>query len=1109
MRNTEIISLVKRVLRSSAVLAAILVLISATTSTGQVSTGSLSGTIKGPSGTVVSDATVTVSNNGTSLSRSTTSSSDGSYLIPELPVGIYKVSVSHAGFSSVSIAGLTITVAKQSVQDFTLAVGSVSESVTVEADTRQVDTTSPTLGGFVSPEHVEDLPLNGRNFVTLAFLQPGIDKNTNLSPQGGTTGEWFSSNGLPDRSNNQLLDGASIVSIQGGAGSSILSNSLGVDGIQEFRVLSGYIDAQYGGVLGAQLILVSKAGTNSFHGDGYDFVRNAALDAKSPLLLSTQAKQSFQRNQFGGAFGGYFQKDRAFTNTVFEALIASQPQTGIGTSIDPGCVAPAGTALNNAACSQLKLSSSSATVTVNPVSALILPVFRPPAGTLGLQYIPGTATYAYSFLLAQQEFYGQQRVDYTFSAKDTAFARFTSDHATVPVLNSFPYFYYQGLSKGNIGTVSETHIFSPRLLNTVGLSYTGIDVNVNCTAKVPGNLELIQGAGMGSISVSGAASFGPCSSDTRSRKLLYNIRDDAYYTSGRQTLKFGFLYTRDVPTISSPQNARGSFTFTSLSNFVQGISNGYTFHTAGPRYYPAFHQNEFGFYVQDDIKLSRRVTINAGLRYEPWTMPIELHGNSAYIDNTPFVSPTGSLQIGPLIASNPSLKNFSPRVGVAWDVFGTGKTAVRASYNRLYDIEPLNSTYNNYSVGTPPLTGAFSTSNVAQASYTFQQGIPITGVSNSTATGLVPIPTPANAWSTYGIALYVQPVGHNIKQPTADEWTFSIQQQLPFHSLLSVAYVGDRGTHLVQSLDINPNVPQVSNGTYYWPVGATRINPQYTSINQNGTTGDSNYHALQTNLTYNTSDKLQFQVAYTWSKGIDNVQGVVGAETSASPLEPSNSYNTRLDRGPSIFDVTQNLHVNAIYHLPEVSAHGSAIRTITNGWWISPILSAQSGLPFTPTIGVNISRSGIGANGGGGVDRPTYVTATNLAAAQALDPLAVVYDKSAVIQHKQSQYFNPHMFTAGTPGYLGNVGRDSLRGPGLLNLDFSVNKDTKVRIFGENSAVQFRGEVFNIINHVNYGEPAGSTWSSATALNPNAGKITSLINANAYREIQLGLKLLF
>jgi Carboxypeptidase regulatory-like domain len=1097
------------VTRSSAVRTALLVFSCVTASFAQVSTGSLSGTIKDSSGGAVGDATVTIANIGTGLTRTTASNSNGAYVAEELPVGNYSVTVGHPGFSNSTVSDLTITIAKQSVLDFTLTVGAVTESVIATASARDVDTTSPTLGGFISPQRMEDLPLNGRNFVDLTFLQPGINKNTNLSPQGGTTGEWFSSNGLPDRSNNQLLDGASVVSIQGGAGSSILSNSLGVDGIQEFRVISGFASADYGGVLGAQLILVSKAGTNFFHGDAYDFVRNSVLDAKSPLLLPTQPKQSFQRNQFGGAVGGPIKKDRLFFDTVLEVLLATQPQTGTSLAVDAGCVAPAGVRLTNAQCSQLQLPASTPSVVVNPVSALILPALRPPAGTLGLQYIPGTATFAYSFPLPQQEFYGQQRVDYTFRPSDTAFARFTSDHATVPVLNSFPYFYYDGLSKGNIGTVSETHIFSPRLLNTAGFSYTGIDVNVNCTAQIPGNVELVAGAGMGAISISGAASFGPCSSDTRSRKLLYNFRDDAFYDHGRQTLKFGILYTRDVPTISSPQNARGSFSFSSMSNFVQGISNGYTFHTAGPRYFPAFSQNEFGFYVQDDIKVTPRVIANLGIRYEPWTTPSELRGQASYINNIPLVDPTGTFQVGPLLANNPSLKNFGPRVGVAWDIFGNGSTAFRASYNRLYDVEPLNSTYNNYSVGTPPFSGAFSTSNIAQASYTYQQGLPIQGVSNSTATGLVPIPTPANAWSVYGIALYVQPVGHHMKQPTADEWTASVQQQLPFHSVLSIAYVGDRGTHLIQSLDINPNVPQVSNGQYYWPAGAKRINPQYTSINQNGSTGDSNYNALQTSVTRNVSTQLQYQISYTWSKAIDNVQGVVGAETEASPLEPSNSYDTRMDRGPSIFDVTQNLRVNAVYRLPGINGHSHLVHTIADGWWVSPILTAQSGLPFTTTIGVNNSRSGVGANGGGGVDRPSLVTAANLATARLKDPDAVVFNKHSVILGGRTQYFNPHMFTVGDAGYLGDAGRDALRGPGLLNLDFALNKDTKLAFLGEGRVLQFRGEIFNILNHVNYGEPSGLTWSSATALNSNAGLITSLINANAFREIQLAVKFIF
>ena len=1075
----------------------------------QISAGALTGVARDASGGAVAGAVVTVTHLGTGLARTGTTGANGAYGFQELPVGTYSLTVSSSGFAVARLSGVVISIAGVAAQDVTLAVVPVVQAVAVHSDEGVIAMDTPALGGFVSPEKMQDIPLNGRNFVDLAFLQPGITKNSNLAPQGGTTGQWFSSNGLPDRSNNQLLDGASIVSIQGGAGPSILSTSLGLDGVQEIRVLNAFTEAQYGGVLGAQLVLVSRAGTNAFHGDGYDFVRSSALDAKSPLLLPTQPKQSFSRNQFGGALGGPLRRNRLFSDTVLEVLLATQPQTGTSVSFDAGCVASAGAMLTNSQCSQMKLPASTPTVTVNPVSALLLPVLRPPAGTNGLQY--SGANFSWSFPLPQQEFYGQQRVDFVLSSNDSAFARFTSDHAAVPVLNTFPYFFYNILSKGNFGTVSETHLFSSRFVSTAAFSYSGIDVSANCTAGIPGGYELVAGAGMGGITIAGSASFGPCSSDTRSRKLLYSLRDDLIYTRGMHAIRFGVLYSRDVPTISSPQNSRGSFTFASLADFVQGNSNGYTFHTAGPRYYPSFRQNEFGFYLQDEVALPHRLHVNAGLRYEPWTMPVERVGQSAFIAASPLVDPSASFQVGPLIAANPSLHNFGPRVGVTWDAFGNGKTAIRAGYSRLYDLEPLNSTYNNYSVGTPPFSGAFSTSNVAQATYTYRQGLPIRGVSNATETGLLPFPTPANAWSGYGIALYAQPVAHHIKQPAADVWTASVAQELSAHSVLTIAYVGDRGTHLVQSVDINPNVRQSLNGQDYWPVGATRINPQYTSINQNGTTGDSTYHALEADLNYSVAPGLQLQAAWTWSKVLVNVQGVVGAETASAPLYPVDSYNTRLDRSPAIFDATHNVRFNAIYHLPGPSGHGDAVKTLASGWWLSTIFAAESGLPFTPTLAFNNSRSGIGANGGGGVDRPSYVSPGNLSAALLLDPLAIVYNRNTVIQHTPTQYYNPHMFTVGPAGFLGTAGRNSLRGPGLLNVDMAVNKDTKLRWLGEAGVLALRAEGFNVLNHTNYGEPNGSVWSSATALNANAGRITSLINPtqSSWRDVQLAVKLLF
>ncbi|QHN02603.1 hypothetical protein FTO74_03865 [Granulicella sp. WH15] len=1093
-------TIIRSIAISAKTLLAVTVLFFSLSLFGQVSTGSLSGIVKDPTGSVLPDATVVLKNLGTGLTRTTTSKSDGSYAVPELPVGAYTVSAAHSGFNTASISGLTISVATNSTLDISLPVGSTTESVLVTDSTQQVDTTSPSLGGFVSPQRIEDLPLNGRNFVDLAFLQPGVDLNTNKGTQGGTVGEWFSSNGMPDRSNLQLLDGASVVSIQGGAGSSILSESLGVDGIQEFRVINGFTGAEYGGVLGAQLILVSKGGTNAFHGDVYDYLRNSALDAKYPILLSTQPKQTFHRNQFGGALGGPIVKGRAFFSTVFEALKASQPIPTSVTTLGPGCIAAAGAVLTNAQCPQLQLPASTPSVTVNAVTASLLPIFRP----AGVVYAPGSPNqYNFTFNQPQNEYYGQARVDYIFGEKDTAFARFTTDYATEPVSQGQPYFYYNALSKGNIGTVSETHTFSSRLLNTIGFSYTGIDTQVNCFASVPGDLSILPGQTMGSISIPGVASFGPCSSDTRSRKLVYDIRDDAFYNVGRHSVKFGVLYNRVAPSIGSPQNARGGFTFPSLSSFITGNASTFTLRAFGPTYHPAFTDNEFGFYVQDDFKIWPRLTLNLGLRYEPWTVPVEDHGQTAYVNNIPLVDPAAtSFTVGPMLAHNPSLKNFSPRIGLAWDVFGNGKTAFHAGYNRLYDVEPLNGAYNNYSVATPPFSASVVPTFTGQAAATFKLGLPVSALAaNAAGTATIPFPTPSTV-----VSPSAQTIGHNLQQPTADEWLASVQQQLPSHTLLTLAYVGTRGLHLIQNVDINPNQRQIVDGQTYWPVGATRINPHFGSILQNGSTGDSIYHGMQVSVNRDVATTLQLQASYTWSRVIDNGQGVVGIESTATPLQPDNSYDPRRDRSAAAFNVTNNLRLNAIYRLPHTQRFGVVGRQVVNGWWISPILSAQSGLPFSPQVGFNNSRSAINTNLGN--ERPSYVTPENLAAALALDPQAVVFNRGRVIQHTRAQYFNPHMYTVGPAGFLGNVGRDSLYGPGLLNLDLSVVKDTKLAVLGSSGAIQFRAEFFNIINRENFAEPTETAFSSA-GVSPTAGLITSLINPNAQRQIQLALKILF
>ncbi len=1066
----------------------------------QLNTGSLEGVVHDASDNVLTDTRVNLVNEQTGITRSAATDSEGRYRFIELPVGSYALRIEHDGFKTVTIPGVAISVAHQTVEDASLEIGEISEHVNVEASSSDVDTSSPTLGGYVSPQRVASLPLNGRNYVDLVFLQPGITLNTSRQANGGTVGSWFSSNGAPIRSNAQLLDGASVTSLSGAAGASVVGATLGVDGIQEFRVINGYVPAEYGGSLGAQVVIASRGGSNQFHGDVFEYLRNSALDAKYTLLQPTQPKQAFRRNQFGASVGGPILKDKFFFNAVFEALKAAQPVPTTQTTIGPGCVVAGGTKLTNQECPQLQLPASTPSITVNDVTAKVLSDLRPSTSLVSYS-ATNPSQFTYVFPQHQDDYYGQARVDYTFSSKDSAFFRYTIDKATQPSTNyGWPYFYQNGKSRGDLGTVSETHVFSPSLLNTAGFSYTGITINITCSADVPSGSSILNvGLGMGTLTVPGITNYGACVSNNFQRKLFYSFRDDLLYTHGAHEIKAGVMYNRDVPSISSPVNQRGIFTFPSFVSLFTGDPSSFTFRASGPLNPRAFAQNEYAFYVRDDWKIRKNLTINLGLRYEPWSRPDETSGRQSWLES-PFVDPTQtSFQAGNMIRKNVSLWNLSPRVGLAWDVRGDGKTAVRASFVQLYDQTPLPQSYINVSTATPPFSSVVAPSFTGQAAATWKLGLPVTSLAaNAAGTATIPFPTPDSV-----VRPSVQPIQYRLKQPYLDSWTASVQQQLPASATLTVAYVGTRGVHLMRNSEVNPNkATQITDGVPYWAPGGTRLNPNFASILQSESTAESSYHALQTQVTGNIRNKVQFQASYTWSRLIDNGQAIVIAETAASPLQSPNPYNSRWDRSSSVFDTPHNLRLNAIYHLPTPSRQ----KTLLGGWWVSSIFTAQSGLPFTPQVSFNNSRSGV--NNGIGAERPSYVTEANLTSAKALDPNAVIFDRSKVIQHGTTQYFNPHMYTLAPAGYLGNVGRNSLRGPDYVNLDFSVVKDTKLRWLGDAGALQFRTEMFNILNHPNYGEP-NATVLSATGIVSGAGLISNLINPNAQRQIQFALRASF
>ena len=546
-----------------------------------------------------------------------------------------------------------------------------------------------------------------------------------------------------------------------------------------------------------------------------------------------------------------------------------------------------------------------------------------------------------------------------------------------------------------------------------------------------------------------------------------------------------------------------------------------------------FVYNTLGFYAQDDYRITPRFTVNMGLRYEFMTTPREAEGRQYAIQNLTTDSTVlsgGELAAwtpGPVM-QNKTYWNFSPRFGFAWDVFGDGKTAIRGGGGIYYDVGNLGGAFVNEADGSyPAILGTFT--NPTNAVVTF----PITP------------PTVASVLSS-NFANSVVTADYSAGQPYNIQYNLTIQRQLARNTAISVAYVGSRGVHLWQQLEGNPTIPTaVVSAVQYWSdsvplcqsgtIPTCRINPNFGSVNTNNTVGVSHYDSLQVVVTKRLSGGLEAQGAYTYGHSLDTPMGqLVGADCEGAPgMDTGVSSNTRAnDYGPSCFDVRHNFHMSLLYHFPNLKSNG-VLSKIADGWWMGSIVSLQTGLPFTPILAINRSNSGNLNN------MPDRVDINNQAIAQGIvltnaeggtytaAANFIPYNPKTVITGNPNQWFNPNMFhmepmvpcpnnAALTCGTLGDATRGVLRGPGLGDWDFSLAKDTAVSLLGEQGAVQFRAEIFNILNHTNFGMPASATvFNGATSVLgayqqaplAGVGQITTTVTTS--RQIQFALKLIF
>ena len=1053
-------------------------------SAAQVS-ANLSGVITDPSGAAVSAATVTAKNLDTGISRAVPTDRSGRYRFFALPVGPYEVRVTREGFAEGIRSGIRLVVGQDATVDLGLRVGQVTEQIKVTEDAPVVSVTTRDVSGLIGERQVRDLPLNGRSYDLLLTLNPGIvnftwEKTGGIGVSNSTTGNNFSVSGNRPQQNIFLLNGVEFTgaaenNMQPGGSSQQL---LGVDAIREFNVLRDSYGAEYGKRPGGQVTILTQSGTNQLHGSVYAFLRNNALDA--PNFFDQGSAPPFQRNQFGGSLGGPIRANQTFLFGNYEGLRQHLHQTSVAFVPDAA-------------------SRAAAVPSVQPLLNLW------PLAPAGAADFNGIAQVFSSPLQTIREDFGTARLDHALSSRDSLAAAYTiddGDDLTATVLD--PYSSDILTLREQVLSLDETHSFSAATVNVARVGYsragyffTGEPTPGTPASSVPG---FLLGHPVGAVVVGGSAASNPAAqlglagsnngSNLRIARNLFTFEDRIAMTRGRHQFTFGAWFQPFQSNETIALSQYGQATFTSLQTFLQGTTSSFLY---DPTPTKMNWRSLFGaWYAEDMIRIVPRLTLSLGFRDEFTTGWNEAHGRAAT-----YPSSNGVISNNPHIGDSLFTTNHAkflpePRIGLAWSPF-TDKTVIRAGFGMYSDLQDA-------------------------LGYRTDQNAPFNPTYSIASLPISALPIDPSAPLPKGAKLVPGGVQPDMKTPTLISWSLRVQQEVTPDTSLTIGYVGSHGYHELIGIDANepfpvicpaspcpatyPNVPTlgalanapVQAGSYYVPT-TTRVNPNIANTWTWFSLGTSNYHALQVDVNRRFSRGLSLRGVYTWSKALDDGDSLNATAAANAPGLVSNPFNLRADYGLATYDARHIGVINAVYTLP--FGKGQAIanglegwsNALVSGWSVNSIVTIQSGFPFTPQLSYNPSNNGDTRNPVRPFVNPAFT--------------------GHVILGKPSQWFNPSAFLAppAGSGFYGNLGRDTLIGPGLATWDFSAFKTTNLR---ERLALQFRAEIFNLLNRANFNTPSLITFTSSasgTKASGTAGAITS--TSTTSRQIQFGLKLIW
>ncbi len=1056
----------------------------------QFTNSSLNGTVIDPSGNAVVGAKVTVENVATGFSQNTSSAARGNYVFSTLPVGTYKLTIEAQGFGTYVQSGINLTVNQAATQNVTLKVGSVSQKVNVFSTAPLVTTSSATVGELVNKQQVVDLPLNGRTVQTLLFIGAGTKNTTSDYCAFGCIGGVFPGeqyakiNGTGSTGVAYLMDGADFNDL-------LLNTNLpfpNPDAIQEFNTQTSNMTAEYGNAVGGVVSVVTKSGTNQIHGDAFEFIRNGALNAKNYFAPTAD---TLKRNQFGFTFGGPIKKNRLFYFGSYQGTRISTASSGEVTFV-PTAAERSGNFSDLLPNVQLVDPVTGAPflnnqIPVSPVSKYLLADIPLPNGP-GRQVTftgPPQRQNLDEYLIKSDYQHNKH-----FLSGHYLYSKFTLPN-NVSKTNLLQDAGGQQLRLQNI-SVNYVYAASAKLLfstwyglnDEAGKSTTGAPfgfdtAGVKIAEPSSPTLNVTVGGGFG-IST---GYFGPFTRRTQ------QIQENMTWIKGNHELHFGGSYAR----VNTPKNNEfgqgGSFSFggnlsgDNVADFVLGQAT--TFSQSGGIYYD-FTQNRYSTFAQDNWHVQPRLTVQMGLRWDPFLPYYESKGRvGCYAPGQQSVrfpnAPVGLIYGGsnhdagcPVASYNRNFGNVEPRVGFAYQPTSDGKMSVRGGFGLYYSIPNIVMMQDVTSI--PPFAPAVNLTDVS-----FADPYGSAGVTNPFPAQFGPNIAPPGTVFPSPLALpYI--LAKNLKASRVAAWNLTVEQQLGHSWLVRVGYVGNLGTDLSGTGDVEEGQQEL-NPAIYIPGNSTeantqqrRINPAFSNVDLVASTVRSNYNGLQVTVRKQFSYGLTLDANFTWSKSLDDF-----APIGSSTYINTKPFDQMFDYGPSPGDVTRVLNFSPIYQLPGLKENSWKTR-FTNGWSISSIVTWQSGTPFTVYSGVDNSFSGVGA------DRADF-TGTSLSQAR-LDP-----NRS----HSQlvNEYFNTSVFAPNAVGTFGNTGKNILRGPGLFNTDLALLKN--IRLNNRFSA-QFRSEAFNIFNNVNFMNPGN------TVENSGFGQITGALDP---RILQFALKILF